>query len=439
MFPLLLMALLAQAPAAAGGDGAPLAYRVFEAKEAGEAIAVISASCERCDWGIEGREAAALRISFDGKYSQHLLLTRGSGTWEYRVTLGPVTPGTHRFFVHLDQPLSARDTGKVTVGSVGSHVIPAGSDEHLAQAMAPFVYARPDTVGRFTDVPVFMWYEIVPVPRGRQFRYSVIFSNEDGGTATDRLMATWGRTTDIEFIYGAIVDAQSNVVAEEFQGPGHEVPPFRGRHEGRHPLQWVSTVNNMVSESGPTDVRYAPAPVRFDLTNASREVVMDAHPWTHVIASKEMVREKKLSETAAPGSGIIPDPRRFVFVEACTELQNAAVAFAVRAKDPSGEVRWFESDRGLPQFRIVRTGCFRGAVPLPAGSGPPEAVRLKASSVPPKANAPAPSGVPGVTLTRVNRVFILDDGYVPRPSLFAWTGTTRLTIDGDPVEFTISR
>jgi hypothetical protein len=439
MFPLplllVLLPLFTQSPTS-GGDGAPLAYRVFEATQAGEAIAVVSASCERCDWGVEGREAAALRISFDGRYSQHLLLTRGSGTWEYQVTLGPVSPGTHRLFVHLDATLSARDTGKVTVGSVSTHVIAAGSDEHLAQAMAPFVYARPDTVGRFTDVPVFMWYEIVPVPLGRQFRYSAIFSNEDGGTATDRLMATWGRTTDIEYIYGATVDSQGKVVAEEFQGPGHEVPPFRGRHEGLHPLQWVSTINNMVSESGPTEIRYAPVPVKFDLTNVSRETVMDAHPWTHVLASKEMVREKKLSDTAAPGSGIIPDPRRFVFVEACTALQNAAVAFAVGAKDASGELRWFESDRGLPQFRIVRTGCFRGAVPLPPGASP-EAIRLKAYALPTRPNAAAAAGTPAVTLIRVNRVFTLGDDYVPQKSLFGWTGSSRLAIDGDPVQFSI--
>ena len=417
---------------------APLAYRVFEVKEAGEAIATVRASCERCDWGVEGREAAALRVSFDGAYSQHVLLARSSGSWEYQLTLGAVTPGVHRLFIHLDQSLSARDTGKVTVASVTTRVIPAGSDEHLAQSMAPFIYARPDTVGRFTDVPVLMWYEIVPVQQGRQFRYSTIFSNEDGGTTTDRLMATWGRTTDIEFTYGATVDAQGTIVAEEFQGPGHEVPPFRGRHEGRHPLQWVSTVNNMVSESGPTAVRYAPAPVKFDLTNASREVVMDAHPWTHVLAAKEMVREKKLSETAAPGSGIIPDPRRFVFVEACTELQSAAVAFSVLAKDPSGAARWFDSDRGLPQFRIVRSGCFRGAVPLPAGAGAPEAVRLTAHTLPPKAGAPPPPAG-AVVLTRVNRVFTLDDTYVPRPSVFDWAGRTPLRVDGAPVEFGISR
>jgi hypothetical protein len=431
-----LFVLLAQT---ATPDSAPLAYRVFEVKEAGEAIAVVRASCERCDGGVAGREGAALRVSFDGRYSQHLMLARGSGSWEYRVTLGPVAAGTHRLFVHLDSTLSARDAGKVTVAGVSTHVMPAGpDDEYLAQAMAPFIYARADTVGRFSDVPVFMWYEIVPVEKGRQFRYSTIFSNEDGGTTTDRLMATWGRTTDIEFTYGATVDSSANIVAEEFQGPGHEVPPFRGRHEGRHPLQWVSTVNNMVSESGPTEIRYAPAPVRFDLTNASREIVMDANPWTHVLASKEMAREKKLSDTAAPGSGIIPDPRRFVFVEACTDLQNAAVAFSVRAKDPSGEVRWFDSDRGLPQFRVVRTGCFRGAVPLPEGAGAPEALRLKAYGLPPRANSP-PAGPASVVLTRVNRVFTLDDGYVPRASVFEWTGSARLPVDGDPLELRIVR
>jgi hypothetical protein len=417
----------------------PLAYRVFEAKAAGEAIAVVRASCERCDWGVEGREAAALRLSFDGKYSQHVLLNRGGGTWEYHVTLGPVTPGTHRLFVHFDPALSAKDLGKVTVAAVSTHVIPAGSDEHLAQAMAPLIYARPNTVGKFTDVPVFMWYEIVPAPQGRQFRYSVIFTNEDGGTTTDRLMATWGRTTDIEFVYGATVDAHRKVVAEEFQGPGHEVPPFRGRHEGMHPLQWVSTDNNMVSESGPTEIRYAPVPVKFDLTNVSREVVMDANPWTHVLASKELVREKKLSEDAAAGSGIIPDPRRFWFVEACTNLENAAVAFSVRAKDASGDARWFDSDRGRPQFRIVRTGCFRGAVPLPAGAGAPEAVRFKAYTIPPRANAPPPTTTPSVVLTRVNRVFGLDDGYLPRRSLFSWTGSSRLTVDGDWVELRLQQ
>src|SRR5690349_8675582 len=170
---LLLLLMLAQAPPLPAGE--PLAYRVFEVKQAGEAIAIVRASCEKCDWAVEGSEAAALQVSFDGRYSQHVMLARGSGTWEYQISLGAVAPGTHRVFVHLDAKLSAPNIGKVAVSGVSTHVVAAGSDDHLAQAMAPIIYARPDTVGKFTDIPVFMWYEIVPVAQGRQFRYSTIF------------------------------------------------------------------------------------------------------------------------------------------------------------------------------------------------------------------------------------------------------------------------
>jgi hypothetical protein len=404
--------------------------QVFKTSATGEGVAVVHASCEKCDWGIDGREAAALRISVDGKYSQHLLLARGETDADYHVTLGPVAAGEHRLRIDADPKLSSPQAGPVAVSKVDIVVITPAGDDFVAQSMAPLLYARPNTVGKFTDLPVFMWYEIVPVPGGRQFRYSVIFTNEDGGTATDRLMATWGRTTDVEFVYGVTLNGQGKIVAEEFQGPKHEVPAFRGKHEGAHPLEWVSTDNNMVSESGPTDIRYAPAPQFFDLTNASREVVMDAHPWLYALAAREMVREKKLNEEATAGSGVIPDPRRFVLVEACTDLENAAVAFSIHAADASGTLRWFDADRGLLEFRIVRSGCFRGGVPLPKGGGQPDAVRFKAWSLPPKPDAPAPKGAPRVVLTRVNRVFAIGDDYLPRVSTFTWTGSIPLAIDG---------
>ena len=41
---------------------------------------------------------------------------------------------------------------------------------------------------------------------GTRLRYSVVFSNEDGGTPADRLLATWGRLTDIEYVYGVELD-----------------------------------------------------------------------------------------------------------------------------------------------------------------------------------------------------------------------------------------
>ena len=210
-------------------------------------------------------------------------------------------------------------------------------------ALAPFVYARPNTVGRFTDVPVFMWYEREPTERGALYRYSVIFTNEDGGTPTDRLMATWGRTTDIEYIYSIEVDRAGGIVAEDYQGPEHEVLAFRGKREGRHPLLWVATNNNMVRDAGDVSIRYAPAPAPADLRDVSREALMDANPWLYAVMAQELRREGKIAANAPPGQDKIPDPRRFVYVEACGSVGNAALAFAVNVGD-----RWIPSDRGMP-------------------------------------------------------------------------------------------
>jgi hypothetical protein len=190
----------------------------------------------------------------------------------------------------------------------------------------------------------------------------------------------------------------------------------------------VSTDNNMVSESGSAAVRYAPAPELMNLTNVSREVVMDRHPWSYVVAAQEVQREGKIIDGAVAGSGKIPDLRRYVFVEGCTELDNAVFAFSVRAID-NGAPRWFDSDRGLPEFRIARSGCFRGAVPLPRSSGTPDAVRFRAYTRKAENGVAPASG--SVRLTRVNQMFTLGDDFLPGPSVYAWVGSMALPLDGD--------
>ena len=107
---------------------------------------------------------------------------------------------------------------------------------YLALAHAPFIYERPNASGRFTDVPVFMWYESEETEStARRFRYSVIFTNEDGGTPADRLMATWGRTTDIEYVYSVLMDSTGAIQGEDIQGPEHKILPFDGKREASSP------------------------------------------------------------------------------------------------------------------------------------------------------------------------------------------------------------
>jgi len=413
------------------GGGRPAAFRL---QAPAEVIAVIRANCQRCDWGASGSEAASLEVRVDGAYHSHVMLVRGHEDAEYRILLGHFEGGAHKVEVGVDSSKSASAIGVVRVREIGFDVVSERDSRYAAVSHAPILYARPNTIGRFTDVPLLMWYETGSTSRGREYRYSVIFSNEDGGTATDRLMATWGRTTDIEFVYGIEVDATGRTLAEEFQGPSHVVSPFRGRHDSGHPLELVTTDNNMVTDAGSSPIRYAPAPEAFDLTNRSREAVMDAHPWTYRVTSEEMRREGKIADQAKAGDGVIPDPRRYVFVEACSELENAALSFGVRVPGPDG-ARWYDSDRGRDDFRIVRAGCFRGGVPLPPGAVPPDAIRFRAWTR--AAGGDAPASPARVTITRVNSVFVLGSDYLPTPSRFSWTGSLPLAMDGTPQEFRI--
>ena len=226
-----------------------------------EAVAWITVDCGACAWDTTGSEAIVFAVTVDDRAPIHLPIVRG-GQAEYRLMLGAVSTGDHAIKIEQDPNLTAAALRGKAVARLDVEIeqISATDSTYQAMSLAPFVYARPDTVGRFTDVPLLMWYEIEPTERGRRYRYSVIFSNEDGGTPADRLMATWGRTTDIEYVYSVEVDASGAILNEDMQGPKHEILPFKGKREGRHPLLWVSTENNMVLDHGTTAVRYAPAP-----------------------------------------------------------------------------------------------------------------------------------------------------------------------------------
>src|SRR5215213_8824479 len=76
--------------------------RGWKADTTGEVRAVVRASCAPCDWGESGREAVALRLSVDGHYSQHVLLSRGGTEADYYVTLGTLGPGAHRLVIERD-------------------------------------------------------------------------------------------------------------------------------------------------------------------------------------------------------------------------------------------------------------------------------------------------------------------------------------------------
>ena len=288
MTTLLLSLLLAPA--------SPLHEHAFHLDREAEVVASITAGCEPCDWGTKGREAAVLALSVDGAYSQHVVLSRGA-SGDYRVLLGPLGAGQHRLSLALDRHRSARGIGAVRIAGVSVEAFGAGDPDHEALAHAPIVHTRKRALDRFSDVPLVAWVETFPAADGgRELHYSIVFSHEDGGTPLDRLMATWGRATDIELVYAVELDAAGRARRAVFQGKDHVMTAFAGRYEGRHPVMHVVTKNNMVSDLGPRTPRVALAPVPFSLEGVSREAVMDAHPWTYEVSAAE-VRREGLSST----------------------------------------------------------------------------------------------------------------------------------------------
>ena len=420
--------------------------RPFTVDRPGEVTATVAARCGGCSWASPAKTAAVLILEVDGRYSQHLNVTRGEGPSDYPVRLGRLAAGTHRLGIRLDRGWTPRAVREVSIPDVRTAIIAEDAPEYRALAFAPVLHPRPNELGRFTDVPLVMWYETDTTPRGTRLRYSVIFSNEDGGTPADRLLATWGRLTDIEYVLGIEFDREGRVLEATYQAKDHKIVPYRGLTPGRHPPLWVVTDNNMVSDSGKTRPVYAPVPVPFDLATTSREAVMDAQPWTYQVSSQEALREGRVTENPGPGSHRIFDPRRYVYVEACAETRDATLTFGVAVDGPDG-LRWSESDAGQKEYRIVRrssefpNGCFRGAVALPADAtdASVRALRFRAyTRAPAKGEPPRPAGSGAARIVRVSRLFRLGPDYLPDADLFSWRGDLPLVVDGDPATLLVS-
>lgn len=417
-------------------QGQVLLEHRFTIRASGEALAAITAGCGGCSWGAAGREAVALKLLLDGSYSQHVLLTQGEASAEYRVLLGALSAGMHQLTIERDISRSAKDSGEARIGPISIESFSADAPEYPWLSTAPILYARPGTIERFNDVPLMMYAEAAP-GNSSGYRYTVIFSHEDGGTPTDRLMATWGRSTDIEFVFG-VGRGSADPVAGEYQGIDHAILPFRGKREGAHPLLWVSTDNNMVSDNGPdTAVRFAPAPRLVTLDGVSRESVMDSNPWLYEVMSAELSREGRIDARAEAGSGKVADPRRFAYLEACGEVQTATIAFDIALQSAGKDVTWHATDRGDARFRIARSGCFRAAVPLPAGatSANITGIRARAYTRPPReGELPLPPGTGRAVLRRINTVFMLDDGFKPVRSALRWAGTLEIRGESPPAD-----
>ena len=384
-----------------------------------EAVLALTASAPHTSWSDAGSEAAVARLSVDGQYNQDIILFAGAQSFTYQVILGHLEAGRHSLRIEFNRQQSASRASAILIRNLKLSFIKPSSPDYQALSLAPLLYARSNTIGRFSDIPLLMWYETEREGRLTKIRYSVIFTNEDGGTETSALMARWGRTTDIEWIYEVKIDSNNKVVGgATFQGVRHETREFHGREHSGHPELIVASDNNNVSDSGESEMRFALRPIPFDLSHNSREEVMDRHPWIYRLMSGELLREGKISETSPNGNqggNKVADPRRYLYLEAQSEQHNSTIRFAVKLK---GDQTWYSSDLGNNRYRIDRSGYFRTTVRLPGGTRLAQIERVEARcDAADKRDNEKRVLIADCKLETVNKMFMLDERYRPGPSL----------------------
>jgi hypothetical protein len=385
----------------------------FTAATAGEAVADIQASAPGASWDKPGAEAASVSIALDGSYNQDVMLYLGAQSSTYRVFLGPVTAGKHEIVFTRNERCSAAGAGS-RIEKADVRVVAASDPDFRALAHAPVLYARADTLGRFSDIPLIHYWERLPSPGGELIQYSVIFTNEDSGTPSDALMARWGHASDIEYVYRVTFDDSGKVKDETYQAPDHKNLRFSGKKLGEHPVLLIATMNNVFTDTGFTAVQYRLWPQKADLTEATRESVMDRNPWSFRVMSQELGREGKLREFGKEEGTKIGDPHSYLWIDAHLEIRGE-VGIAAWAK-VKGDARWRSSDRGRRDLAISRNGWIRTTVELPPGTRPEDVEGIAFECVDVR-EARVTSPPVGECAVRPQQAFFLDRNYLPGTSI----------------------
>ena len=345
--------------------GKTIASKTFEIKNntsSDEMILTFKGLVKNGSWAIKDSEAATVTIFTDDVYNQDVILFGGSEKFLYRVILGKFAVGKHTITAVLNESRSAKNTRHAKIADLNvSPIVVNLNEDKIAVANAPILYLRPDTIDKFSDIPLITYYEIIRSNANSfKIRYTTVFTNEDGGTQTTALMARWGRAADIEWVYELEVKNET-IVSEIIQGVNHITKNFVGaRIFGNHPVIFDAADNNNFADTGCSALRIALSPIRVDLSGKSRETVMDTNTWTYRIMAQEAFREGRVDPNNL-GENTIDDLRNYLYVEIYSEPNSAAVA--IESESINGKIS--RSDFNDAKLRITRGGYQRIAVRFP--------------------------------------------------------------------------
>lgn len=400
----------------------------FNTDKTGEVILHLTMQSDT-EWATKDKESAVLTLFLDKdttEQNQDIVLFMGKQPFTYRVLLGNLKKGRHSLRFQFNGEKSSPGASTIHVQQMNWKVISKDDPDYLVYHYSPVLYGRDDN--NYTDTPLLMYHEIKSHNSKQMLEYTVIWSNEDGGTDSPSLMSRWGRTTDIELIYRAILGENSQILDEFYHGEGHDTLRFHGARIAGHPVLRTSTLNNLVSDSGKTQLKFFLSPELKKMKPHSREIFMDQFPWTYKVMAQEMHREGKYEIPGNPDTPAVSDARNYLYFEfnSTMEGEELALIFAVQLK---GSTSWFYSNHKSKDVQSVnRGGWRRTTIELPPGTKLENLGKLKIFA---RGEQPF-----NIKLLTVSKIFILDENYIPQELPLNWPG--EINLNGKKPEITFN-
>ena len=408
----------------------PPAHLALDVAANGESLLFATLSSPGTDWSRRGAECAVLSVDVDGRTASDVIVVSDRPAMR-GIALGTLSAGRHDVALRFS-PASRAATRTIRVADPLLVHAPARCEEEIVLRHAPILYGRSNEElgGPFqntvTDAPLLAWHRLSSVHGRRTIEYSVLWTHEDGGTDGPALMARWGRTTDLEWIYRVDVDDRGERIpgSAVFQGREHETRAFAGAFEGDHPVLQTCTDNNMVDDViRDGALRFFLAADRSPERGRARESMMDLEPRTYWAMAAELSRERRIQPWTGPNEATLGDPRDYFFLEIDAQAvasggTGAAFAVGVRL---FGDGTLHRSDAMRAELACSARGTMRTAVRLPPRTRPNDVAELRLCR--------AVGAKTDVIVFEVMEAFTLNEACEPDPVSIRLQGPVRLPAD----------
>ncbi|WP_232793991.1 hypothetical protein [Pseudofrankia saprophytica] len=406
----------------------------------GEVILDLGTASPEASWGTNGGESAVISLYVDDTYTTDVVIP-ASFPIPRSLDLGNVPAGSHTLKVRFADDRSPAATHTANLTGLKFRTVTAADAGFAATQYAPIIYGRsgqgvtPDVNGPFqsavTDTPMVAFHTEATSPStgNKIYRYSVIYSNEDGAASVPETLAQWGRSTDIAWVYQVEVNAAGQAVpgSAAVQGQDGSTVPFTGGYEGAHPVIQICGLANNVCGKTDGQMRFSLSALdSLDPRSEAPEGIMDRNPWTYWMMSQELVREGKTAEDPIDDPSASPtesagDPRSYLYLVLRKSTQGtpntdaAWVGVSVGVK-LAGNPTIYRSDLGVAKWSLRRDEPAATAIELPPGSVAEDIEQIRAIRV----VGTGRDSRATVQVESIERAFFLDADYKPQESfLFA--------------------